>query len=107
MPSSIQKCNDTQRAYIEKYHQGLQNIVQNFTKEERHGIWAIGCVQHGFLDTVSSYQNQTYVSPFPNGVTLEVAIDKFLKGEKVSEIDSSTWPGNQGCSGYKQFHLLR
>jgi hypothetical protein len=107
VPSSIQKCNDTQRAYIEKYHQGLQDCIMNFTKEERHGIWAIGCVQHGFVDTVSSYQNQTYLSPYPNGMTLEVAIEKFLKGESVREIDSSTWPGNKGCSGYKQMHLLR
>jgi hypothetical protein len=69
-PSSIQKCNDTQRAYIDQYHQGLQDCIQNFTKEDRHGVWSIGCVQHGFVDTVSSYQNERYLSPYPNGVTL-------------------------------------
>jgi hypothetical protein len=27
VPSSIQKCNDTQRAYIEQYHQGLKDCI--------------------------------------------------------------------------------
>jgi hypothetical protein len=30
-----------------------------------------------------------------------------MKGEKVRELDLSTWPDNKGCSGYKQLNLLK
>ena len=107
VPSSIEKCNDTQRAYVEKYHQGLMAAVNNFTKEERHGIWSIGCVQHGFVDLQKSYQNSTYLSPYPQGQTLYEAVARFMAGERVNQIDLSTWPGNRGCSGLGQLTHLR
>jgi hypothetical protein len=32
IPSSIQKCPDSTRVYIEQYHQKLQQSIANFTK---------------------------------------------------------------------------
>jgi len=47
------------------------------------------------------------LSPYPGGVTLMEAISRFMRGERVNEIDTTVWPGNKGCSGMSQFNLLR
>lgn len=47
------------------------------------------------------------MTPYPKGITLFEAVNKFLNGEKVNEIDQSTWPGNKGCNGMNQYNLLR
>lgn len=80
IPSSIQKCPDSTKIYIEQYHQRLQQSIANFTKEERHGIWSIGCVQHGFLDTQVSYQSGKYLTPYPSGYTLDETVRRFING---------------------------
>lgn len=49
-PSTMDKCNDTEKAYIELYRSKINEAINNITSVERNGIWAVSCIQHGFLE---------------------------------------------------------
>lgn len=46
----MDKCNDTEKAYIELYRSKINEAINNITSVERNGIWAVSCIQHGFLE---------------------------------------------------------
>ena len=75
------KCNDTEKAYIEKYRGKLNEAVDNITSVKRNGAWSVSCIQHGFLGSDKCVNNQKYRIPSDIGIGITEALTKFMKGE--------------------------
>ena len=76
----MSKCNDTQKAYIEKYRAKLKEAIQNLTRtDNRNGAWSVSCVQHGFLDDAGCVASDKYRIPYKSGFNINEALLSFIK----------------------------
>jgi hypothetical protein len=101
-PASMDRCNDTEKAYIELYRSKINEAMANISSVERHGVWSVSCIQHGFLENGRYYESTNYRIPSGSGVEVNDALLAFMRGGERLYIDSVSWPNNSGCSGLKQ-----
>ena len=62
----MEKCNDTEKAYVERYRAKINEAVANFTAIERNGAWSVACIQHVFA-TPRCTKNDNYKIPSDTG----------------------------------------
>lgn len=103
-PSNLNKCKDSERTYIERYREKVNEAMRNITSVERNGVWSISCVQHGFLENSLGFVNSfNYRSPANYGETILIAMSYFLRGFGRDFVDDVNWPMNEGCNGVGNF----
>jgi hypothetical protein len=106
-PANMDKCNDTEQAFIEQYRSRINQAVANLTSVERNGAWSVACIQHGFLENFNCVDNGNYRIPTTSGTEITDALVAFMKGGKRNYIDLTSWPNNLGCNGRdKENYLL-
>lgn len=62
----MEKCNDTEKAYVERYRAKINEAVANFTAIERNGAWSVACIQHVF-STPKCTKSDNYKIPSDTG----------------------------------------
>lgn len=94
----MERCNDTEKAYIEKYREKINEAVANYTSLERNGAWSVACIQHGFLSGKCTSSSK-YLVPCETGAGITDGLLKFMRGERSLNVDLMGWPSNKGCNG--------
>lgn len=103
-PASLEKCNSTEMDVIEQYRKKTVDILKGVVEDSKNAVWAISCVQHGFLYKTDFYYSKSYLVPGGTGKSILEVLAGFVMraGQKVN-IDEAAWPNNLGCNGKSGF----